>query len=240
MLDSMASGRADPCRGGDVAAILDGTDAVMLSNETAVGDFPVEAVETMATIARRIERDYPQRPLIPTPTVPNAISGAVSSIARQLDTLFSLTRWSPAHNGQIQAIHTDPCDHVEVAVAPSSIGLGSLHCSSKRRRAQQRFHPGMGVAQEIESSRTVTFAFRPPEPSLSGSESDQSGDCSAVLGRGRHWQRIDQRQGLLFLHDAPDWANGEILVASDTNADYLDAFREAAAIITECGGGHAA
>ena len=31
----------------------------MLSNETAVGDYPVEAVETIATIARRIERDYP-------------------------------------------------------------------------------------------------------------------------------------------------------------------------------------
>ncbi len=89
MLDSMASSpRPTRAEVSDVAnAILDGTDAVMLSNETAVGDFPVEAVLTMATIAKRIEKDYPQRKLeshLPC-TIPNAISAAVSSIARQLN-----------------------------------------------------------------------------------------------------------------------------------------------------------
>ena len=42
----------------DVAsAIYERVDAVMLSDETAMGDFPVQSVETMARIAREIERD---------------------------------------------------------------------------------------------------------------------------------------------------------------------------------------
>jgi pyruvate kinase len=44
----------------DVAnAIYDGTDAVMLSEETAIGEHPVEAVATMDRIARRTEQDLP-------------------------------------------------------------------------------------------------------------------------------------------------------------------------------------
>jgi len=105
MLDSMAaSPRPTRAEVSDVAnAILDGTDAVMLSNETAVGEFPVEAVKTMATIAKRIERDYPQRALeshLPC-TIPNAISAAVSSIASQLNAaaILPLTKsGATAHN----------------------------------------------------------------------------------------------------------------------------------------------
>jgi pyruvate kinase len=63
MLDSMvASSRPTRAEVADVAnAILDGTDAVMLSQETAVGNYPVEAVEMMASIAERTEHSLPYR-----------------------------------------------------------------------------------------------------------------------------------------------------------------------------------
>jgi pyruvate kinase len=63
MLDSMViSSRPTRAEVADVAnAILDGTDAVMLSQESAVGQFPVGAVEMMAAIAERTEMTAPYR-----------------------------------------------------------------------------------------------------------------------------------------------------------------------------------
>ncbi|HEY2161183.1 MAG TPA: pyruvate kinase [Solirubrobacteraceae bacterium] len=63
MLDSMvASSRPTRAEVADVAnAILDGTDAVMLSQETAVGAYPVLTIEMMASIAERTERSAPYK-----------------------------------------------------------------------------------------------------------------------------------------------------------------------------------
>lgn len=66
MLESMVNA-STPTRAevSDVAnAILDGTDAIMLSQETAVGNYPVEAVETMTRVAERVEKDLIHRQMI--------------------------------------------------------------------------------------------------------------------------------------------------------------------------------
>ena len=90
MLETMVH-RPEPTRAeaSDVAnAILDGTSAVMLSAETAIGEYPVAAVETMAMIARAVEPSLGYRHQLPAaadaPTVGRAMSNAACDLAEAL------------------------------------------------------------------------------------------------------------------------------------------------------------
>ena len=99
MLESMIKNpRPTRAEATDVAnAIYDGTSAIMLSGETAAGQYPVEAVRTMARIAERTEQDidyikrFKLREVETNPDVTTAISHATCTTAHDLGAAAIIT-----------------------------------------------------------------------------------------------------------------------------------------------------
>ncbi|NRT78788.1 pyruvate kinase [Clostridium beijerinckii] len=98
MLDSMMRNpRPTRAEVSDVAnAILDGTDAIMLSGESANGDYPVEAVATMAKIAEETEKSLEYKVAVSQakthiPAIAGVISRAASNAANELEAAAVIT-----------------------------------------------------------------------------------------------------------------------------------------------------
>ncbi|WP_448564619.1 pyruvate kinase [Trichothermofontia sp.] len=258
MLDSMVNNpRPTRAEISDVAnAILDGTDAIMLSNETAVGQYPVEAVATMAKIAQRIEQErsiwaLPQTQL-DTDTagnrrqsIPNAISQAVGHIAEQLGAaaIMTLTKTGATARNVSKFRPKTPIlavtPHVDVARRLQLVWGVKPLLVLDLASTDQTSQAALGIAQEqalVAEGDLVVMTAGTLQGVPGSTDLIKVELVTAILCRG-----ISIGQGMIcgrarVATNGSAISNfnvGEILVASHTSADYVDVIRKAAGVITE-------
>lgn len=248
MLDSMVnSPRPTRAEVSDVAnAILDGTDAIMLSNETAVGNYPVEAVETMATIACRIEQEQQTNNLKRTKrSITHAISAAVGQIASQLDAaaIMTLTKTGATARNVSKFRPKTPIlaitPHVYVSRRLQLVWgvkpLLVLDLSS----ATETFQAAINVAQEknlLSAGDLVVMTAGTLQGVAGSTDLIKVELVKAVLGEGSGIGQGAISGRARVAHNAReinDFNPGEILVTPATNAQFVDIIRQASGIITE-------
>ena len=133
MLDSMERNpRPTRAEVSDVGnAILDGTDAIMLSGETASGDYPVEAVSTMNRIAQRIESSleykelFVERGLHHLKSRTRAIAHATVQMAYELDVPAIITPTESGYTTKVVSKYRPKA--AIVAYTPSEKALRQLN-----------------------------------------------------------------------------------------------------------------
>lgn len=250
MLDSMVSNpRPTRAEVSDIAnAILDGTDAVMLSNETAVGKFPVEAVATMAKVAVCTEQEgltLGDRKDSGARSIPNAISQAVGRIATQLNAaaIMTLTKSGATarnvskYRPQTPILAVTP--HVHVARQLQLVwGVRPLLVLDLPS-STQTFQAAMSVAQEktLLNDGDLVVLTAGTLQGVSGSTDLIKVDVvTAVLGRGVGVGEASVSGRARVAHNSlevNDFNDGEILVVPHTSADFVEAIRRAGGIVTE-------
>ncbi|NJP08138.1 MAG: pyruvate kinase [Leptolyngbyaceae cyanobacterium RU_5_1] len=250
MLDSMVhSPRPTRAEVSDVAnAILDGTDAVMLSNETAVGKHPIEAVKTMAQIARRIEQEHLRRNSEDSGrSIPNAISQAVARIAEQLDAaaIMTLTKTGATARNVSKFRPKKPIlavtPHVDVARQLQLVwGVKPLLVLDLPSTGQT-FQAATNVAQEkqlLGEGDLVVMTAGTLQGVSGSTDLIKVEVVTAVRGKGVGIGQGSVSGKARVVHtdfEASSFNPGEILVASSTSVDLVEAIRRAAGIITEDG-----
>lgn len=126
MLDSMIRNpRPTRAEASDVAnAVLDGSDAIMLSGETAMGKYPLESLRTMVKIAeraesgvRRADRSGPL-PKAKARAIAEAVSHAACETARDLDAAAIITPTASGSTARMVAKHRPQATIVAITPSP--------------------------------------------------------------------------------------------------------------------------
>lgn len=249
MLDSMATNpRPTRAEVSDVAnAILDGTDAVMLSNETAVGEYPVQAVATMARIAMRIEREQESvwHPNINKPNIPNAIAGAVSKIAEELkaSAIMTLTKTgSTARNvskfrPQTPILAVTP--HVNVSRQLQLVWGVKPLLVLDLPGVRQVFQAAINVAQEkdlLKDGNLVVMTAGTLQGVAGSTDLIKVEIVKGLLNKGvgiGQGNITGRAKVITDIYQLNNFHEGDILVTNNTNSDFVSAMRLASAIVTE-------
>ena len=256
MLDSMQSNpRPTRAEASDVAnAIFDGTDAIMLSGETAAGDYPVEAVQTMARIAMRTEEALVNQDSFTLKTydqgdMTEAIGQSVGHTARNLsiDTIVAATE--SGHTAKMISKYRPKSTIVAVTFSERTMRGLALSwgvyptVAEKPESTDDMFSLATGIAQEKGYAKEgdliiITAGVPVGERGTTNLMKIQMIGSKLISGQGIGNESVI---GKAVVAANAQEANvksveGCVLVTKTTDKDYLPAIEKAAAIIVEEGG----
>lgn len=252
MLESMVkSPRPTRAEANDVAnAIFDGSDAIMLSGETAMGQYPCEAVATMARIAERAEssinyaKNLTRNLDTKQANITNAISFAACTLAAELHTEVISTITKSGFTARMISKYRPVCPIVAATMHEQiwrqlNLVWGCkpiLHTAPLSKG--EVFDTAMKMAEKsglVKNGDTVVLALGMPV-GVSGSTNtlrvDIVGDvlCKGI-GIGK--KKVSGMARVIKVREeiGRNFKKGDILVATCTNNDFMPYLQKASAII---------
>jgi pyruvate kinase len=257
MLDSMQRfPRPTRAEASDVAnAIFDGTDAVMLSGETAAGKYPVESVETMARIAEHTESALEYREIFKRQsgaqqtTITEAISQAVANSALDLDAKAIVTATESGYTARMVSKYRPKSPIVAVTPYEQVMRKLCLIWGVLPVKGQFAANTDEMFQMAVESSmQTGLVRLGDLIVITAGVPVGRSGTTNLIKVH-QVGEMITKGQGIgthtangkvVTAQSAEEaiqkMTDGAILVTVSTDKDYIPAFERAAAVITVTGG----